>query len=149
MLTTMGLLGHGPKRKPPGKFLREPVKAFVDRMASVRPSGWRDAAGVCLDLSIPELAFVCGKAKDVARRATVERQPAWLVLDRVALVGIPPRGDVATVLDELEPDDGDPTLLIYCGEATPKRVEIVWAKYAKPVTFELSEFEKAAFSASE
>jgi hypothetical protein len=32
--------------------------------------------------------------------------------------------------------------------ATPKRVEIVWAKYAKPVTFELSEFEKAVFNAS-
>jgi hypothetical protein len=143
-----GLLGHGPKLNPPGKFLREPVRRFVERMASVRPLGWREAAGACLDLSVPELAFVCSKAKDVARRARLERQATLLGLGRVALVGMPPKADAATVLSEFQPDDGDPTLLIYCREAAAKRVEIVWAKYAKPVTFELSEFEKAAFNAS-
>jgi hypothetical protein len=144
-----GLVGHGPKREPPRKFLREPVKGFVERMASVRPPGWREAAGACLDLSIPEIAFVRGKAKDVARHANVKRLPACLELGRVALVGMPPMSDVATLLNEFPPYDGDAALLFYCREATASRVEIVWAKYAKPVTFELSEFEKAAFKASE
>jgi hypothetical protein len=144
-----GLLGHGPKRKPPGKFLREPVKAFVERMASVRRRGWRQAAGACLDLSIPELGFVCGKAQEIALRATAEGQPLFLELGRVALVGVPRTADVATVVREFHAYGPDPTLLIYCAEATPKRVEIVWAKYAKPVTFELSDFEKAVFDAPE
>jgi hypothetical protein len=144
-----GLLGHGPKRKPPRKFLREPVKAFVQRMASDRPRGWREAAGACLDLSIPELGVVCGKATEGALRATAQGQPIFLDLGRVALVGIPRTADVAAVVREFVAFTSDPTLLIYCAETTSKRVEIVWARYAKPVTFQLSKFEKAVFNAPE
>jgi hypothetical protein len=54
-----GQMGRGPKRPPPRKFLDEPVRGFVERMATERPPAWRTAAGVCLDLSIPELAAVC------------------------------------------------------------------------------------------
>lgn len=48
-----GVVGDGPKRPKPRKFLEEPVTGFVERMARERPPGWRDAAGVCLDLSLP------------------------------------------------------------------------------------------------
>lgn len=143
-----GLVGHGPKQKAPRKFMCEPISAFVDRMSAERPAGWRDAAGACLDLSIPELAFTCAKAKDVARHATHESQPVWVNMGRVSLVGIPREADIATVLAQPAAQDSDPTLVIYCREATSKRTEIVWAKYAKPVTFELSDFEEAAFKAA-
>ena len=56
-----GVVGDGPKRPKPRKFLEEPVTGFVERMARERPPGWRDAAGVCLDLSIPELAFALAR----------------------------------------------------------------------------------------
>jgi hypothetical protein len=144
-----GLLGYGPKRKRPGKFLREPVRAFVERMASVRPPGWRQAAGACLDLSIPELGVVCGKAREIALRATAQGQPQLFQLGRVALIGVPRTADLATVIREFDAYGPDPTLLIYCAEGMQKQVEIVWANYAKPVTFELSDFEKAVFDRPE
>ncbi len=64
-----GLAGTAPKREPPRKFLPESVREFVSRLAARRPPGWREATGVCLDLSIPELAFVDGKFRDVASAA--------------------------------------------------------------------------------
>jgi hypothetical protein len=141
-----GLVGHGPKVKAPGKYLREPVRAFVDRMAAGRPAGWRQAAGVCLDLSLPELAYVSGRAKEVARQAAFVGRRVWEDTGRMALVGIPPNADIAGVL--AQPDRGDPTLVVYCREAAGGRPEIAWAKSAKAVTFELSDFEKAASKAA-
>jgi hypothetical protein len=142
-----GLVGHGPKVKAPGKYLHEPVRAFVERMAAERPVGWREAAGVCLDLSLPELAYVSGRAKEVARQAALEGRRVWEDTGRMALVGIPPNADIAGVL--AQPDAGDPTLVVYCREAANKRPEIAWAKNTKAVTFELSDFEKAASKAAD
>jgi hypothetical protein len=144
-----GLIGHGPKVKAPGKYLHEPVRTFVDRMAAERPLGWREAAGVCLDLSLPELAYVSGRAKEVARHAALEGQRLWEDTGRMALVGIPPNADIATVLAQPDPEGRDPTLVIYCREAANRRPEIAWAKNAKAVTFELSDFEIAAFKAAD
>jgi hypothetical protein len=141
-----GLVGHGPKVKAPRKYLHEPVRAFVDRMAARRPVGWREAAGVCLDLSLPELAYVSGRAKEVARQAAIVGRRVWEDTGRMALVGIPPNADIAGVL--AQPDTGDPTLIVYCREAAHGRPEIAWAKTAKAVTFELSDFEKAASKAA-
>jgi len=141
-----GLVGRGPKAKAPGKYLHEPVRSFIDRMAAQRPFGWREAAGVCLDLSLPELAYVSVRAKEVARQAAIESRRVWEDAGRLALVGIPPNADIAGVL--AQPDTGDPTLVIYCREAADRRPEIAWARSAKPVTFELSGFEKAASKAA-
>ncbi|MEA2682204.1 MAG: hypothetical protein QOK05_532 [Chloroflexota bacterium] len=141
-----GLAGHGPKVKAPRKFLPEPVRAFVDRMAARRPVGWREAAGVCLDLSLPELAYVSGRAKGVARQAAIAGRRVWEDTGRMALIGIPPNADIASVL--AEPDPGNPTLVVYCREAAGGRPEIAWATSAKAVTFELSDFEKAAYKAA-
>jgi hypothetical protein len=141
-----GLAGRGPKREPPTKYLHEPVTSFVERMASKRPPGWRGAAGACLDLSLAELALISGRAHDLARRATNEGRVLWMIAGRVALVCMPREADVAEVLDQ--ESEGDPTLVIYCQEAASQRAEIVWAKCVKPVTFELSDFEKAASEAA-
>jgi hypothetical protein len=141
-----GLAGEGPARRRPTKFLHEPVKSFVDRMASERPPDWRQAAGACLDLSIPELALVCGKYKSAAHRATRDRTLVSLEVGRVALVGIPKNDDVPGAVDRFQPS-GDPTLVFYCQETVSNRIEIVWAEYRKPVTFELSDFEREAFNA--
>lgn len=143
-----GLLGHGPKKARPGKFLEEPVKAFVNRMAAERPPGWREAAGACLEMSIPELAFACAKAEEAARTADREGVLVALEAGRVALVGIPTNVGVATALREFDPGSA-PTLVIFTRQPKARgRVEIVWANYAKPVTFDLSDFERAAFAAS-
>ncbi len=142
-----GLLGHGPKKRRPRKFLREPVKAFVDRMATERPLGWRDAAGVCLDMSLPELAFVCDMAPKAARSAAREGMPMWANVGRVALVGIPKHTGAESVPDQVDPENEDPTLIVYAREASRGRAEIVWAKYGRPVTFQLSEFERSMFDA--
>jgi hypothetical protein len=58
-----------------------------------------------------------------------------------------PTGADRPSLNELRSDLNDPTLLIYASlkpRARGGRAEIVWAEYAKPVTFELSEFERWA-----
>ena len=84
-----GLGGRGPKRARPAKFLREPVTSFVERMASERPRGWRDASGVCLDLSVPELAAVTAKATEVTQLASRAGKRVQLEVGRVQLVGLP------------------------------------------------------------
>jgi hypothetical protein len=144
-----GLIGHGPKAKAPGKFLQEPVRGFIDRMAADKPAGWREAVGVCLDLSLAELAYVCVMAKEVARKAGGVDERVWVDIGRVALVGIPPTADAAGVLAQPAPGGSDPTLIVYCREAANTQPEVVWAKYAKAVTFELSDFEKAASKAAD
>jgi hypothetical protein len=40
-----GLMGRGPKRRRPGKFLQEPARTFVDRMATDRPEGLAFSGG--------------------------------------------------------------------------------------------------------
>jgi hypothetical protein len=146
-----GLLGHGPKVEAPGKLnlLHEPVRTFVERMGTARPVGWQAAAGVCLDLSLPELAYVSVRAKEVARLAARDGQEVWVDAGRMALVGIPPDADVSTVLAQPAPSGSDPTLVVYCREAVHNQPEIAWAKKAREVTFELSDFEKAGFQAAD
>lgn len=146
-----GLLGHGPKVEAPGKLklLHEPVRTFVDRMATERPVGWREAAGVCLDLSLPELAYVSVRAKGVARLSARDGQEVWDDAGRMALVGIPPDADISTVLAQPAPGGSDPTFVVYCREAADHRPEIAWAKKARAVTFQLSDFEKAGFKAAD
>jgi len=143
-----GLVGRGPKKARPAKFPREPVTSFVERMASERPSGWREASGVCLDLSVPELAVVSAKATDVARLASRAGRRVQLEVGRVMIVGFPTGSPASSVLDDAEPSN-DATLVIYCQEGKANKGEIVWAKYAKDVTFELSDFERAALNAQE
>lgn len=140
-----GLAGRGPKREPPRKFLPESVRAFVSRLAVARPPGWREATGVCLDLSIPELAFVDAKLREVASEAAVAG-PVSLVAGRVLLLGLPGRVNASEGLMLYDPGEGDPTFAVACRLGSVGEPEIAWAQYRKPFTFELSDFEEEAFS---
>ncbi len=143
-----GLAGHGPKSKRPAKFLKEPVRSFVARMAEERPVGWRSAAGACLDLSIPELAVIAAKATEVAKEAARDESVVGLDVGRLSLLGIPPAIDARTVVLGYRVPAGDPTLVIACRVTRVGKAEVAWAGYRKPVTFELSDFERAAFDAA-
>jgi hypothetical protein len=140
-----GLAGRGPKAKRPRKFLREPVTSFVARMAADRPPGWLLAAGACLDLSIPELAVVAEKAEEVAQKARASDAIVILDAGRVALLGIPQAVDAPAVVADYPVPSGDPTLVVACRLDVAGRGEVAWAGYRKPVTFELSPFERAVF----
>jgi hypothetical protein len=137
-----GMLGHGPKRVPPQKFLEEPVTSFVERMSAERPPGWREAAGVCLDLSIPELGAVCIESKNVANASQRLNARVVVPIGRVALIGLPPRSEVESTSAL---DIGEAVLIIYCRNHNGT-TEIAWAHYAGKVSFELSDFEKAVFN---
>jgi hypothetical protein len=140
-----GLAGRGPRQSAPRKFLEEPVRSFVDRMAQLRPQGWREAAGACLDLSIPELAVVSKLAPEVAREAAGSSAVSWRQIGRIALVALPPGTDApsaADVASEME----DPTFVLYVTLApkSKRRATVVWAANVRPVSFELSDFEQWA-----
>jgi hypothetical protein len=137
-----GLMGRGPKREAPRKFLEEPARSFVGRMAKERPSGWRRAAAVLLDLSIPELAFVSATAREAGRVATGERKFVELSFGRGVLIGVPKGTDGAAVLEHAKPDRSDASFFVYAQETGGKRGELVWAKYGVEVSLELSDFEK-------
>lgn len=140
-----GLAGRGPKQEAPTKFLPESVRAFVSRLAGTRPPGWREATGVCLDLSIPELAFVDAKLREVASEADVAG-PVSLVAGRVLLLGLARRVNASEGLMLYDAGKADPTFAIACRLGNAGEPEIAWAQYRKPFTFELSDFEEQAFS---
>jgi len=142
-----GLAGRGPKREPPRKFLPDSARAFVSRLADTRPPGWREATGVCLDLSIPELAFVDTKLRGVATEAAIAG-PVSLVAGRVLLLGLPRRVNASEALMLYAPGDRDPTFAVACRLGNAGEPEIAWAQYRKPFTFELSDFEEQAFEAA-
>lgn len=143
-----GLAGHGPRSKRPAKFLKEPVTSFVSRMAEERPAGWRSAAGACLDLSIPELAVVATKATEIAKEAARDKSVVGIEVGRLSLLGVPPGHEATTVVSDYRVPEGDPTLVVACRLTTGAEAEVAWAGYRKPVTFELSAFERAAFDAA-
>jgi hypothetical protein len=142
-----GVVGDGPKRPKPRKFLEEPITGFVERMARERPPGWRDAAGVCLDLSLPELAFVVREARRMWKRANESKAPDITDCGRVRLIGVPRGHHLAEVIAATEQLESETTFHIYVRGSKAKRGEIAWAKCVKPITFELSDFEEAAFLA--
>lgn len=109
-----GLAKYGPKSKRPGKFLKEPVKSFVSRMAEERPPGWRSAAGACLDLSLPELAVVAGRATEVATEAARDESVVVLDAGRLSLLGVPPAIDATTAVSDDRVPAGDPTFVVAC-----------------------------------
>jgi hypothetical protein len=137
-----GLAGRGPAAERPRKLSRSPVREFVERMAVERPSGWRAAAGACLDLSIPELGAVSLKAAALAARAA-KGETVWLDFGRLALVGVPPGIDPTAVVREADLTPADPTIVVACRAPSTSRSEVAWAGYRKPVTFELSDFERS------
>jgi hypothetical protein len=143
-----GVTGEGPKQARPRKFLEKPVTGFVDRMASERPAGWREAAGACLDLSIPELAFVVGEARSAWRRANAAETPDVTERGRVRLIGVPRGQTLPDVLAETESQAGEATFHIYVRGSKAKRGEIAWAKRMKTVTFQLSDYESAVLAAA-
>jgi hypothetical protein len=142
-----GLAGRGPKREPPRKFLPDSIRTFVSRLAPTRPPGWREATGVCLDLSIPELAFVEVKLGELATEAAMTG-PVSLVAGRVLLLGLPPRMNASEAMMFYDPGEGDPTFAIACRLGSAGEPEIAWAQYRKPFTFDLSDFEEQAFEAA-
>jgi hypothetical protein len=141
------VVGDGPKRPKPRKFLEKPITGFVERMARERPPGWRDAAGVCLDLSLPELAFAVGEARRTWKRANASKAPDITDCGRVRLIGVPHGHDLTEVVAETEQLESETTFHIYVRGSKAKRGEIAWAKAVKPISFELSDFEKEAFQA--
>lgn len=142
-----GLMDRGPKREAPSKFLKEPARSFVVRMATERPPGWRKAAGVVLDLSIPELAFVCVKAKKAGHMATARNQVVELEFGRGVLIGVPAHADQDTVLKYAAEARSDASFFVYAKESGSKEGSIVWANYGATISFELSEFERLANAA--
>jgi hypothetical protein len=131
-----GLAGRGPEREPPRKFLPDSVREFVSRVSSSRPPGWREAAGVCLDLSIPELAYIDGTIVELAHEAT--RSGTVAAVDgRVLLAGIRPSTNASMTLQLIDPKGDDPTFAVAC-RLGPTGPELAWAQYRKPVTFTLS-----------
>ncbi len=143
-----GVTGDGPKRPRPRKFLEEPITDFVERMARERPPGWRDAAGACLDLSVPELAFVVGESRRTWKRANASKAPDITDRGRVRLIGVPRGHDLTRVIAETEQLESETTFHIYVRGSKAKRGEVAWAKGVKPVTFELSDFEKKTLQAA-
>jgi hypothetical protein len=141
------LAGRGPKREPPRRFLPDSVRVFVSRLADTRPPGWREATGVCLDLSIPELAFVDTKLREVATEAALAG-PVSLVAGRVLLLGLPRRMNASEALMLYDPGEGDPTFAVACRLGIAGEPEIAWAQYRKAFTFDLSDFEEQAFEAA-
>jgi hypothetical protein len=139
-----GVLHHGPPSDRPRKFLEEPVTSFVERMAAERPSGWLDAAGVCLDLSIVELGFVIREVKSTWRQANRERRVVVSECGRVRLVGFPRDASLEDAITEDIRHSTECTFRIFVEGSKAKRGDIAWAVRTKPVTFELSDYEKAA-----
>lgn len=142
-----GLAGRGPERAALKKFLPDSVRAFVSRLAATRPPGWREATGACLDLSIPELAFVDVKLGELATEAAMTG-PVSLVAGRVLLLGLPRRMNASEALMLYDPGEGDPTFAVACRLGNAAEPEIAWAQYRKPFTFDLSDFEEQAFEAA-
>jgi hypothetical protein len=137
-----GLLGNGPPAPKPRKMLEEPVKSFVERMADERPPGWRRAAGTCLDLSILEMAYVCGRAPAICDTAQQHRRTGFEEVGRVRLVRVP-RGDaLEQVITDAEDISGEATFHIYMQAADDGAPQVIEAKTVGPVTFELSGYEK-------
>jgi hypothetical protein len=136
-----GMMGRGPKRDVPRKFLEEPARSFVARMAAERPAGWRKAAGVILDLSIPELAFVCAKAKEAGQAASAQRAFVEMSFGRGVLIGVPKETDPELVAEDASRDRSDANFFVYTKQ-TGRHGEIVWSKYGTEISLELSEFER-------
>ena len=135
-----GLAGLGPERDAPTKFLPDVVRSFVAALAERRPPGWREAAGVCLDLSIPELLYVDTKLAELATDA-IGGDAVGLTAGRVALVGLPQGVNPSIALTSINAG-GDPTFVVGCGLDPAGEPRIIWAQYRKAVTFELSDFER-------
>lgn len=142
-----GLAGRGPTVDPPKKFLPDAIRAFVNQVAAARPPGWREAAGVCLDLSIPELAFVDANMREVAKEAA-SGDPVALCVGRVLLVGVRHGTNPSLVLTLFNAGEDDPSFAVACRLGRSGEPEIAWAQYRKAVTFDLSEFEERAFAAA-
>ncbi len=143
-----GLAGRGPKMKKPRKFLPEPLGSFVQALSSDRPEGWREAAGACIDLSIPELAAVSTNAAEVAREAATRNKRIPLEFGRLVILGIGPDVNPRDAIRDMPREPSDPTIVVVCQSRRKGGLpRIVWAAYLKPVSFELSSFERAAFDA--
>jgi hypothetical protein len=140
-------MDRGPKREAPSKFLEEPARSFVGRMATERPPDWRKAAGVLLDLSIPELAFVCVRSKTAGQMATARDQFVELDFGRGVLIGVPAHADQDTVLAYAAEASSEASFFVYAKESGSKDGSIVWANYGARITFELSELERLAGAA--
>lgn len=121
----------------------------MERMARERPSGWLAAAGACLDLSIPELAFVCADARRAWREANRTGDPLVAEVGRVRLIGVPRGALLMKVMADCELIDGQATFHVYVRGSKAKRGEVAWAKQVRPITFELSDYEKAVLSGSQ
>jgi hypothetical protein len=152
-----GVVGHGPKRRKPGMFLRDPVKSFVSRMATNRPEGWLDAAGACLDLSLPELAAVCATAKRISKHAAQTEAVVRGNYGRVRVVGVPDgvtipqakdAAEDSAIVEEMLPEPSA-AVAVYCRLSGKRHAQILWAEYLAPPVFGTSALEERAFTAPE
>ena len=118
--------GRGPASERPRKHLTRPIRAFVERMANERPTGWLPAAETCLNLSIPEQQAVVGEIETVTERANRERQQIGYTWGRMLMWGLPAGAEA----DEMPPPmvaalSGWRVLL--CRQIDRGRAEIEWA----------------------
>jgi hypothetical protein len=140
-----GLAGRAPVQEPPRKFLPESVRAFVDRLATARPPGWLEATGVCLDLSLVELALLDVELPHAAAAAAGDG-PVVQAAGRLVIVGIARGANASEMLFLADPGNTEATFGIAVRHDTSGEPEIAWASYRKPVTFELSEYERQVMS---
>jgi hypothetical protein len=115
-------------------------------MSVERPPGWLEAAGTCLDLSIPELALIDAQAQETAEAARRVTSENWVIAGRLGIIGIPASSDPVAFAEHAAPPDGDPTFLVVVVARETEPARIAWAVTKKPVTFELSDFERAVLN---
>ena len=120
----MGQTGHGPRSKKPQMFSISAVRAFVKRMSRDRPPGWLDAAGVCLDLSLGELAFL-----EVEMRRSRPRDEDWVrwgTFERCTVIMLSSAVSWRQAWEQFR-TEREPTERIIFVDTRGKRARLVWA----------------------
>jgi len=120
----MGETRKGPPAGKPRMFTIPSVRTFVRRMSRDRPAGWLAAAGVCLDLSLEELAFV-----DVEIRRARARDEGWVwwgTFDRCTLIMMGPSVRWRVVWEQFRMSE-TPAKRVIFADTKGGRGRLVWA----------------------
>lgn len=125
--------GRGRKSRKPEKFLPGFVKTFVDRMARERPPGW--------------LTAVLAKGPAACKAAAASGTLEITTCGRLRLIASPPKMTPQNAIAETRKLDTDVTFDIYLAATKARQPQLLWAEQLKPITFELSDYGKAASDA--
>lgn len=121
----LGEYGHGPRRSRPEMFSIPLVRRFVSRVSQDRPPGWLSAAGVCLDLSLKELAAADVLIRRLARHVK-PGEVLWKRLDSCLFIVLGAGVKWATAWDQL-PEDTDGIARVLFADIKKGKPRLVWA----------------------